>query len=746
MSGHTAYRVCPICEANCGLEVTVEEERVIAIRGNENDKISLGHVCPKGVALMELRDDPDRVRTPMIRKEGKLVEASWEEAFAVIKEKFADIKSKYGSEALALYIGNATIGTTPFMVGYQMLLQCMGTQNLYTAGSMDHLPKLLTCKEMYGWEYTNPVPDIDNSDYILMIGANPMVSNGSLWLATGFRKRLKAMQARGGELEVIDPRFTETAKVADNHNFIKPGQDPYFLLGLLHVIYRDDLINPGIAASHVNGLAEIQQLAATINLAQMSENCGIEVSNIERIAHKLANTERAGIYGRVGSSTQIHGTLTSWLTEVINIITGKVDIPGGMMFPKAAAFSINTMGEPGKGQVDPTPPHRTRVSNMPAVCGELPIACLAEEITTPGEGKIRGLVTICGNPASSTPGAEQLDQALSDLDFMLSFDIYINESTRHADVILPGAPTFEKSYYGAFSVNYASRNVVRYSPALFDLQEGYLSDWDAFLQVCSLAAGGDVLGEEGLLAMENQMISAVLSPATQDPYSVAYGLDVEEAMSKLTSKRGIDRVIETGFRSGPYGDGFGKNPNGITLEKIIAEPNGLDLGPLQPRLPEILRTPSGKIELSPGEFMAEVKKLLAAKPETSEFTLIGRRQPRGQNSWGHNVNILIKGKFRCTLQMHSEDAQRLNLHEGDNVKLDSETGEIVAQLEISDDMMPGVISLPHGFGHNKEGMQLSRAMQQPGVNINNVLSNQCLDALTGNVVTNGVPVNVSPVH
>ena len=277
MSGHTAYRVCPICEANCGLEVTVEEERVIAIRGNENDKISLGHVCPKGVALMELRDDPDRVRTPMIRKEGKLVEASWEEAFAVIKEKFADIKSKYGSEALALYIGNATIGTTPFMVGYQMLLQCMETQNLYTAGSMDHLPKLLTCKEMYGWEYTNPVPDIDNSDYILMIGANPMVSNGSLWLATGFRKRLKAMQARGGELEVIDPRFTETAKVADNHNFIKPGQDPYFLLGLLHVIYRDDLINPGIAASHVNGLAEIQQLAATIDLAQMSENCGIEV-------------------------------------------------------------------------------------------------------------------------------------------------------------------------------------------------------------------------------------------------------------------------------------------------------------------------------------------------------------------------------------------------------------------------------------------------------------------------------------
>ena len=713
---------------------------------NDEDLISLGHICPKGVALMELRDDPDRVTTPMVRKNGELVPASWEEAFSVIKEKFAAIKAQYGSEALSLFIGNATIGTTPFMVGYQMLLQCMGTQNLYTAGSMDHLPKLLTCKEMYGWEYTNPVPDIDNSDYILMIGANPMVSNGSLWLATGFRKRLKAMQSRGGQLEVIDPRFTETAKVAYQHHFIRPGQDPYLLLGLLHVIFRDDLANPGVANPHLNGLEQIEQLAASVDLQQIADNCGIDVATIESIAHKLAKTERAGIYGRVGSTTQIHGTLTSWLTEVINIITGKLDIPGGMMFPKSAAFCVNAQGQPGIGLPNTTPPHRTRVRNMPAVCGELPVACLAEEITTPGKGQIKGLVTICGNPASSTPGAEQLDHALSELDFLLCFDIYINETTRHADVILPGAHTFEKSFYGAYSVNYAVRNVVRYSPALFDLNDGYLSDWDAFLQVCSLAAGGEVLNEEGLLAMENQMISAVLDQAAQDEYSIAHGINVNEAIGKLTSARGIDRVMEAGFRSGPYGDGFGKNPDGITLEKIIAQPNGLDLGPLQPRLPEVLRTPSGKLELAPPAFMEEAKVLFATQPETSEFTLIGRRQPRGQNSWGHNVNILIKGKFRCTLQMHSEDANRLQLQEGDNVKLDTETGQIVAQLEISDDMMPGVISLPHGFGHDKEGMKLTRAMQQPGVNINNILSNQCLDALTGNVVTNGVPVNVTQIH
>jgi len=748
MNSQTKYRVCPVCEATCGLELEVKDEQVIGIRGNKDDLISLGHVCPKGVALMEIRDDPDRLKTPMVRKNGELQPASWEEAFAVIEEKFNAIKAEHGPESLAMYIGNATIGTTPFMLGYLMLLQSMGTPQLYTAGSLDHLPKLLTCKEMYGWEYTNPVPDIDRMDYLLMLGANPMVSNGSLWLATGFRTRVKKLQDRKGKLVVVDPRRTETAKVADSHHFIIPGRDPYFLLGLLHVLYRDGLNRAGPVEEYLNGFELIKPLADGVNLDSMAAACGIDTATIESIAHTLANTERAGVYGRVGSTTQEHGTLTSWLMEVVNIVAGNLDIEGGMMFPKAPAFSANTQGKPGIGVKDTSEPYRTRVRNMPAVCGELPTACLAEEIETPGKGQIKGLVTICGNPALSTPNSEHLDKALSKLDFLLCFDIYVNETTRHADVILPGAPTFEKSYYGAYSVNYAVRNVARYSPAIFPLGEGWMSDWDVLLQVSSIAAGGGVLDDQGLLAMENQVIGALISQAAADEYSVAYGVDQEEALAKLSSERGVDRLMDAGFRIGPYGDGFGKNPDGITLEKIVVHPEGLDLGALKPRLPEVLRTPEGKINVAPEAFLSQIEQLLKSPevaPLANEFLLIGRRQSRSINTWGHNVNILAKGKFRCTLQINPADANKLGIAEGDDVRLNSSTGEIVAQAEITDDLMPGVVSLPHGWGHSKEGIRMHRAQQKPGVNINILMDENRLDAFTGNAVFNAIPVQLSLV-
>ncbi|MCK9503407.1 MAG: molybdopterin-dependent oxidoreductase [Porticoccaceae bacterium] len=746
MSCQKQYRICPICEATCGLELTVEHDQVVAIRGNSDDLISLGHVCPKGVALMELRDDPDRVRTPMVRKNGVLVPASWNEAFAYIQEKLSAVIKNHGRESVALYIGNATIGSMAFMVGFPVLLKSLATPQLYTAGTLDHIPKLLTCAEMYGDVFSNPVPDIDRSQYLLILGANPMVSNGSLWLAPGFRGRVKDMKKRGGKLVVIDPRRTETARIADQHFFIRPGTDPYFLLGLLHVMFRDDLVKTEASAAMLAGLESVEAMVKDISLAAMASLCGIAAKNIEAMAYELVNTQCAGVYGRVGSTTQEQGTVTSWLIEVVNIVAGNLDIPGGMMFPKAPAFAANTKGQPGIGKKAADSGFRTRVRNRGHVCGELPSACLAEEIATPGEGQIRALISICGNPALSAPNSERLQKALPGLDFLLSFDIYINETSRHADVILPGTPTFEKSYYGAYSINYASRNVARFSPALFESPPGWVSDWDALLQVSAIAAGMGVVDEKGLRAFEDQVISALLEEAATDSHSIAYGIDIDNAMAQLSHTRGIERIMDVGFRVGPYGDGFGANPAGLTLEKIIAAPNGIDLGPLQPRLPEVLRTPSGKVEMAPPAFMAELSKLLAATDRDvnpHQLLLIGRRQSHSINSWGHNVHILAKGKNRCTLLINPLDVDRLRLEENKPVVLTTTAGQLQATLEITDEIMPGVVSLPHGWGHNKEGTRLNLAQQKPGVNINILMDDGRLDALTGNAVLNGVGVQIT---
>ncbi|MYH69563.1 MAG: molybdopterin-dependent oxidoreductase [Gammaproteobacteria bacterium] len=386
---------------------------------------------------------------------------------------------------------------------------------------------------------------------------------------------------------------------------------------------------------------------------------------------------------------------------------------------------------------------------MPAVCGELPVACLAEEIETPGDGRIRALITMCGNPASSAPNSERLDKALAQLEFALSFDIYINETSRHADVILPGTPTFEKCYYGAFSAQYAVRNVVRFSPALFKSPEGWVSDWDALLQVSAIASGAGVQDEQGLQAMEDEMIREMLSEAAADEYGVARGIDVDSAMRRLSDKRGVERVIDAGFRVGPYGDGFGANPDGLTLDRIASQPDGVDLGALQPRLPEVLRTPSGKIDMAPATFLEQARALLdtpGQSPARGELLLIGRRQQRSINSWGHNVDILAKGSFRCTLQVHPEDAKRLSLEHRRPASLSTGTGKVETLVEITEDMMPGVVSMPHGWGHNKEDMQLNIARLQPGANYNALTDDMNLDTLSGTAALNAVPVQVAPVQ
>lgn len=737
-------RICPVCEAGCGLQIATRGREIVSIRGDAADFFSRGHICPKGVALKDLDADPDRLRQPLVRRNGKLEPASWQEAFETIDANLPAIRKAHGAQSVAFYIGNPTAHNVALALGFGVLAEATGTRNIFTAGTVDQVPKQFVCGLMFGDTLTVPVPDIDRCDYLLMLGANPMVSNGSLWMVPDFRGRLREMQARGGRLVVIDPRRTETAAVADAHFFIRPGTDAHFLLAVLHVLFRDGLADAGDATAYVAGFDEIAALAGKVSPESMSAECGIPLDVIERIARDLAASERAAAYGRIGTTTQKHGSLASWLIDAINVVTGNLDRPGGAMFAKPPAFVPNTRGAPGKGSGFVPYRYRSRVSGYPEVNGELPVAALAEEIEEEGAERVRALICIAGNPVLSAPNAARLDRALGRLDFMVAIDIYLSETARHADVVLPGTTAFEKCHYDSFLSAFMTRNGARYSPALFDPAGGAFDEWEIMLQLAAISQGAGVQTREGLQALEDMVVRQLIAAATSDPFGAAHGLDEDEVFAKLGNRRGVERILDLQLRVGPYGDGFGRVPGGLTLAAVEAAPHsGIDLGPLEPRLPEVLRTPSGKIELAPEPMMRAAEALLAV-PAGGEngLLLIGRRQARSNNSWMHNLPVLAKGPFRCTLMVHPQDAKRLSLEDGGRAIVRSPAGSIEAIVETSEELMPGVVSLPHGWGHDLPGTGLSLAGERPGVNSNILTQDSELETLTGTAILNGIPVEI----
>ncbi len=742
-----SHRICPVCEAGCGLEFATRGREIVGIRGDDKDFFSRGHICPKGVALKELDSDPDRLRQPLVRRHGKLEPASWQEAVAAIEAALPAIRSAHGPHAVAVYIGNPTAHNLGLAVGFGALAQALGTRNLFTAGTIDQVPKQFACGLLFGDTLTVPVPDIDRCDYLLMLGANPIVSNGSLWMVPDFKGRLREMRARGGRLVVVDPRRTETAAVADAHFFIRPGTDAHFLLALLHVLFRDGLAGPGALSAHIAGHAEIEALARKVPLAAMSAQCGIAVEAIEEMAQALATTERAAVYGRFGTTTQKHGALASWLIEVVNVVAGNLDRPGGAMFAKPPAFAANTRGEPGRGPGFTPYRYEARVGGHREVMGELPLAALAGEIEVEGAERVRALVCVAGNPALSAPNAARLDAALGKLDFMVAIDLYLSETARHADVVLPGTTALEKCHYDNFLSAFLTRNAARYSPALFEHDADHVSEWEVMLQLSSIASGAGIQNRAGLQAMEDGIVRYLIDAAVGDPHGIVHGRSAEEIYAMLGNRRGVERILDLQLRTGPYGDGFGANPDGLTLAAVEAAPHGgLDLGPLAPRLPEVLRTPSGKIELAPALLMNEAERLLAAPPAApAGMLLIGRRQARSNNSWMHNLPVLAKGPFRCTLMVNPSDALRLGLEDGGLARVRARVGAIEAVVETSATLMPGVVSLPHGWGHDLAGTGLSLARARPGVNSNIVADDAELEPLTGTAVLNGIPVDIEPL-
>jgi anaerobic selenocysteine-containing dehydrogenase len=734
----TAYRTCPLCEAVCGLELTIAGDRIVSARGDRDHVFSAGFVCPKGATFGQLVDDPDRLRRPLLRgADGQHHEVGWDEAFAAVEAGLRPVLKRYGADAVAVYLGNPNVHTMAGGLYIAPLVRSLGTRNIYSASTVDQMPKHVSCGYLYGNPDAIPVPDLDRTDFLVLLGANPWESNGSLCTAPDFPGRLTAIQARGGRFVVVDPRLTRTAQHADEHLFIRPGTDALLLFGVVHTLFDEGLVRLGRLAEHVDGVEEVRTLAKQFPPELVARACGVPAERIRRLAHELVAAPTAAVYGRIGTCTVEFGTLTSWLVDVVNILTGNLDRPGGVMFPHAA-HSRPTSG-PGKGfRVGRW---HSRVRGLPEVKGELPVATLADEVETPGDGQVRAVVTIAGNPVLSTPNSGRLDRALAGLDFMVSVDPYLNETTRHADVILPPTDPARTGHYDFAFLTIAVRNVVSYSAPVLSEDPGGMDECDVLARLTLAATGrADAVAEAHEHLLRQELRRAV------DGESAVAGRDVDELRELVQGAGPAERLLDVRLRIGPYGDGFGTRPDGLSLARLLAHPHGIDLGPLQPQLPEVLRTPNRRIELCPAPIADDVPRLRGALDRPSNgLVLVGRRHLRSNNSWMHNVPALVKGRDLCTLQVHPDDAVRLDLVDGALARVSSRVGAVEVPVEVTDRVLPGVVSLPHGWGHGVPGTRMATAAAHPGVNTNVLADEQRIDPLSGNTVLNGIPVEVVPV-
>jgi anaerobic selenocysteine-containing dehydrogenase len=719
------YRTCPLCEATCGLEISHRDGEIVRIRGDREDVFSHGYICPKGSTLGKLDQDPDRLRTPLIKRNGAHEPATWDEAFAHIEERLTPIVAEHGPNVVGLYLGNPNVHSMSGLLYVKTFVKMLRSRNVFTAATVDQMPKHVSSGYMFGHPDLIPVPDLDRTDYLLMLGANPYESNGSLATAPDWPGRLDAIRERGGKVVVVDPRNTRTAKASDEHIPIRPGTDALFLFALANVIFERGPVDLAHLEGLVDGIDQLATLVERFSPESVETATGVAAATTMRVAGELATADRAVVYGRIGTHTTEFGTLASWMVDALNVITGNLDRPGGAMFPEPAHEQPRARRSFSTGRWS------TRVQELPETRGELPVSALAEEILEAGEGRIRAMITIAGNPVLSTPDSDRLDAALRSLDFMISLDVYLNETTRHADVVLPGTTPLQRSHYDFAFYSLSVRNIANYSPALHELPGAASDEWETLLRLGATLTGQG--SSPDVAALDDAVLGMMIGSGVSDPSSRIHGRAPEEIFAATTGGRGPDRLLDYLIRTGPYGDGYGQDPEGLTLGKLREHPHGIDLGPLRPRLPEALCTPSGKVELARQELVADVTRL----------TLIGRRHVRSNNSWMHNIDVLVKGRERCTLQINTEDAAEMGLAPEGMAKVSSPTGTIIARVEVTDDIMPGVVSLPHGWGHDLDGTSLSVAAQRPGVNSNRLSTGQ-MDPLSGNAVLNGIQVDVAP--
>ncbi|WP_432155665.1 molybdopterin oxidoreductase family protein [Streptomyces sp. bgisy153] len=737
----TALRICPLCEATCGLTLTIEGTTVTGARGDREDVFSKGFICPKGASFAAVDGDPDRLRAPLLRVDGELREVSWQEAFDAVAARIRPVVERHGPHSVGIVLGNPNVHTMAGALYPPVLIAGLGTRSLFTASTVDQMPKHVSSGLLYGDANAIPVPDLDRTDHLLLIGANPLESNGSLCTAPDFPGRLKALRARGGTLTVVDPRRTRTAALADRHLAIRPGTDALLLAAMAHALFEEDLADPGELAPHLHGLDELRHALRDFTPEAVAVACDVEAPLIRILARELAAAPTAAVYGRIGSCTVAHGTLASWLVDVLNILTGNLDRPGGALFPQAATDRTPRPAGPGRGFR--LGRWHSRVGRHPEAKGELPLSALAEEIdTATEEGEpIRALVVVAANPVLSAPDGDRLDKALDSLDFMVSVDPYLNETSRHADVVLPPPPPAQSPHHDFAFNTLAIRNQVRYTRPAVPLEPGRMAETEILARL-TLAATG--MHGADPTAVDALVVEQTLGKAVRDEHSPVHGRAPEDLAAQLTGDTGPERRLDMMLRLGPYGDGFGARPDGLSLERLLAHPHGIDLGPLRPRLPQPLKTPSGRVELLPAPIADDLPRLRRALDvPPAELLLVGRRHLRSNNSWLHNVPALTGGSNRCTLHIHPADAERLGVRDGAPVRVRGAGGEVTAPAEVTDTVRPGVVSLPHGWGHDRPGTRLRHAATEPGVNVNQLLDGRALDPLSGNAVLNGVPVELT---
>lgn len=698
----------------CGIVVETEGDRVTSIRGDQDDAFSRGHICPKATLLGDIHHDPNRLRAPQRRTSKGFVTVGWKEALDEAGARIRAIRDAYGPKSVAVYTGNPSAHNYGTVLSLPAFHAALGSHNRYSATSVDQLPKMLAAYLMFGNQLTFSIPDVDRTQYFLCFGANPLVSNGSIMTAPGIKRRLEAIKARGGKVVVFDPRRSETARIADEHVFIKPGTDALVLAAMVNALFEEKRVALGRLEPMVRGLAALERAVAPFSPDRVAEASHVPAETIRRIAREFADASAAVAYGRCGISMQAFGGVSHWLVEALNVITGNLDREGGSMFTTPAADIVKLGALVGqRGSFDR---FRSRVRGAPEFGGELPASCMAEEMEQKGEGQIRALITIAGNPVLSTPNGKRLDAALSKLDFYCAIDIYRNETTRHAHVILPPTFALEHDHYDVVFHTLAVRNTARYSLPVFPASPEQRHDWQ-------------ILGELAVRLTESgSPLDWLASP-------------LKRAVAAQADPR---RIVDALLRTGPYG---ALTEHKLTLDAVAAHTHGLDLGPLLPSLPGRLSTGDKKVHLAPDRFVADLPRLEAtltreARASRDTLSLISRRDLRSNNSWCHNSERLLRGKDRCTLRMHPMDAETRGLRDGQRVRVRSASGEIAVPLELSDEMMPGVVCMPHGFGHGREGAALDVAAQHAGVSINDVTDESLLDGLAGTANLAGVTVTV----
>lgn len=739
---NTHFRTCPLCEATCGLEITTEGDRVVRIRGDRNDPVSKGFICPKGSTLKQLHEDGDRLRTPVMRTEGGWLEISWDEAFTEIAERVSAVTTTHGRQALGLVLGNPNVHNLGGSLYLRNVIKAAATTNIFSAATVDQMPKHVSSGLMWGDPGMFPLPDLDRTDYFLMLGANPWVSNGSLVTVPDFPGKLRAIQERGGKFVVIDPQVSRTAHEADEHLFVTPGTDVVWLLALINVLFADDLVDVGRLTPHVSGVDEVRIAAADFTPERAAAITGIPAEVTRRIAHELATADRAAVYGRVGSHTVAYGTLSSWAADVLNVLTGNLDEPGGVMFNCAPTLRI-TDGEPG-GRGFRIGRWAGRASGREERMGELPAGTLADEILTPGEGKIRAAVVVACNPVRSFPNSARLDEAFDDLDFMVSVDPYITATSRHADIILPPPSALERSHYDLAFERNMIRVFAKYSPPVFETDA--MDEPEILVRLALAILGPEANAEADPTAEHDAAFRAAVEREVGKPDSPILGRDIDEILEASSEWTWAEQIIDLRLRVGRFGDGYGANPDGLTLRKLVDEhPHGRDFGPLEQRFPAAISTPSGTVELWPEPVARDFERLRDETPGADGLTLVGRRHLRSCNTWMHNVDVLVKGKDRCTLLVHPDDAADRGLADGGRATVRSRVGAVTAPVELTDDIMPGVVSLPFGWGYDEPGIVMKVAASRPGVNANALTDEIPMDWLSGGAVLNGIPVDVEPV-